>query len=1377
MNSDVRLAAAACVLRGDGDGSPRWQPGERLDQLWERRCDELSELGRGDRLAVDGPAATLSYAALDRRASQLARFLRRGGVGPGDRVALLLDQPADVYAGMLAVLKLRAAYVPLDRAFPPSRMTFIVADAAARMVLTCTSLAAEAAPLGSLASLIYLDEAEPRISAEPAVRLGLLPPDGVADELCYIIYTSGTTGRPKGVPITHASICNFVRVAAQTYGIAADDRVYQGMTTAFDFSVEEIWVPWLAGATLVPKPAGPNLVGRELHAFLALHHVTALCCVPTLLGTLEADLPALRFLLVSGESCPQDLVTRWHRPGRRFLNVYGPTEATVTATWTPVQPGSPVTIGVPLPTYSVVILDPDADRALPAGQPGEIGIAGIGLTSGYLNRPELTERAFVPDFLGIPGNPSGRIYRTGDLGLISEAGQVEHHGRIDSQVKISGYRIELGEIESVLRAVPGVSQAVVACHEVAVGTTELAAYYTQCRDAGPVDTAAAYELLRDRLPRYMVPAYLEQLAEIPSLVSGKADRASLPRPRGPRLPGGRPAHVRPAPGTEQVLAGLLAPVLGADRVSAVDHFFDDLGANSLLMARFNAAAREIEELPAISMREVYLHPTIRQLAAVLDQKASTAIGATAAEPEPVAGDRSPACPAAGSAAGQAVGAAGYLLCGLLQVLVFIGYAVLAALALDLGSRWAVSASGTAWLYVRAAAFGAGLLLAAGLLPIAVKWLLIGRWRPARIRVWSLRYLRFWVVKTLLIANPTARMCVGTPLYTLYLRALGARIGPGTLIMTKRLPVCTDLLTVGAGCVIRKDTYLNGYRAVAGVIETGAISLGDGAFVGEQSVLDIGTAIGAGAQLGHSSALHAGQQVPDGQCWHGSPAQPAPAGCDYLTVPAADCGRARRAGHCAVRLVMLLAVTAPLTAAAASLELAHPPLLSRLLPRRAFLTSLAFDRDVLGIAAVLVLGLVTAALLAAGLSARLLSRLLVPGRVYPLYGFGYAVQRTVARLTNIPLLVALFGDSSAVVGYLRLLGYRLRPVLQTGSNFGMAVKHEVPALTAVGTGTMASDGLSIMNAEFSSSSFRVLPAVIGARNFLGNKVAYPAGGRTGDDCLLATKVMVPVSGPDRQGVGLLGSPPFEIPRSVRRDRQFDALIAGDRRQRLLRAKNRHNAATVALHLLVRYCYVAGLVLVACCPFAAWGWPGWVATATSAVADLAFTIVFFVLVERAVTGFRPLQPRFCSVYDVAFWRHERYWKVPATAYVQMFNGTPVKSVIWRLLGVRVGRRVFDDGCGIAERSMVSLGSGCTLNAGSNLHCHSMEDGAFKSDLISIGAGCTIGTGAFVHYGVVVGEHAVLDADSFLMKGEHVPGQSRWRGNPATELLAAPATDLRK
>jgi non-ribosomal peptide synthetase-like protein len=1375
---DGRLLTCA----GYGD-EIRWRPGERLEQLFERRCDWFVRHGTAGHLAVDAGGERLSYLDLDARANRLARFLMRQGIRAGDRIGLLSDNAVDGYVGMLAVLKAHAAYVPLDIGFPADRLSYIVSDANVRMVLSRSHLAAHTQPLAAQASVLNLDEAQERIAAEQSDRPRLDLRHYPSDALCYVIYTSGSTGRPKGVAVGHASICNFVQVASEVYGIAADDRVYQGMTIAFDFSVEEIWVPWMAGATLVPKPGGGNLLGPELGAFLRNRGITAMCCVPTLLATLEEDLPGLRFLLVSGESCPQDLVARWSRPGRRFLNVYGPTEATVTASWTVLDPGRPVTIGVPLPTYSMLVLDPEKDQILPPGAMGEIAIAGIGVAYGYLNREDLTKRAFIPDFLGVPGNLSRRIYRTGDLGRINDQGEVEHHGRIDTQVKIRGYRIELTEIESVLMRIPGVAQAVVTTYQPSPDVTELAAYYSLRQDSSAVDMGRAYRFLREQLPPYMVPAYLEHLPVIPMMPSGKADRKSLPPPRGTRLqatsqgPGSQPAS-----DMERTLAGILATVLGTDRVSVDGHFFNDLGASSLLMAKFNAALRERSSLPTVSMKDIYLHPTVRQLATMLTPAAgppATPTGRPSAGPNELPGRALPwqrayvmpdlPLPAGPPAKGKPL----YALCGILQVLTFVAYVLAGAVALDEGTTWVEDAHGIADTYARLVAVGGGGMLLLGIVPIIAKWLLIGRWKPRRVRVWSMAYFRFWVVKTLVTANPVARLAVGTPLFNLYLRALGAKIGRGAVILTRHVPVCTDLLTIGAGSVIRRDTFISGYRARSGIIETGRVIVGNGAYVGEHSILEINTALGDRTQLGHASALRPGQIVPDDQIWHGSPAEPAPPGHVYRTVPPAHSGVLRRRIRFSLsRLLLLLAVTGPLEAAIASLLLSRPHgRLDLLLPGQLTLTSLAYYRDALVIGAAVVFGLTLIGLTIVGPLGRLLSRLLEPGRVYPLYGFHHSVHRTVGRLTNIKFFNALLGDSAAIVGYLGLLGYRLKPVEQTGSNFGMDVSHDIPTLSTVGTGTLVSDGLSLINTEFSATSFGVQPAVIGRQNFLGNGIAYPARGKTGDNVLLATKVMIPIAGPVREGVGLLGSPPFEIPRSVSRDRQFDELSDHERR-RLLRAKTRHNLTTMALFLIVRCVYVTGLVLVALAPLRTGGLgTETLETAASVLADMIFTVVYFVLVDRAVTGFRALRPKFCSIYQRQFWRHERYWKVPSTLYIQFFNGTPFKGAIWRLLGVRCGRRLFDDGCTIVERSLTTIGSYCTLGAGSTVQGHSLEDGAFKSDYIHVGSGCTIGTIAFVHYGVTMGDGSALGADSFLMKGEIVPPGARWRGNPAIQITAPP------
>jgi non-ribosomal peptide synthetase-like protein len=1325
-----------------GGNAIRWRHGERLEHLFEERCDDAIRIGRADHPAVDSGGMTLTFGQLDERANQLARHLLRRGARPGDRIGLLFDDAVHAYVGMLAVLKIHAAYVPLDVGYPTDRLSFIVRDAGVRQVLSLGHLRDRLESVD--VELVHVDESTALIESEDICRLTDTERGDPVDELCYIIYTSGSTGRPKGVAIRHASICNFVRVAAEVYGIEPQDRVYQGMTIAFDFSVEEIWVPLIAGATLVPKPPGSTLLGHELREYLTANDITAMCCVPTLLATLDEDVPRLRFLLVSGEACPRDLVSRWHRSDRRFLNVYGPTEATVTATWTSLHPDKPVTIGVPLPTYSVVILHPDEPEELQPGAVGEIGIAGIGLATGYVNRTDLTERSFIPDFLGIEGNTSGRIYRTGDLGRFNDEGEIEYHGRIDTQVKIRGFRIELTEIESVLLQVPCIAQAVVDTYESAPGQVELVGYYSLRADASGVSTQDVYDHLRGRLPAYMVPSYLEELAVVPMLPSGKADRKNLPAPSGKRALAAQHDHVAPAAGVESVLADAMGGVMGVGQVSAEAHFFDDLGANSLLLAQFSAKVRKHADLPPVSMKDIYQHPTIRDLAAALRKAGPAPAVSPGSEPVVAAG-----------------GQRQYVFCGALQLLVFLAYAYVVAFVGERASLWIASGRTPIEFYRRTVEAGAVGLLVLCTVPIIAKWVLIGRWTPREIPVWSLSYVRFWIVKMLVMFNPMA-LFAGSPIYVLYLRALGAKVGRGVAIFSRNVPVCTDLLTVGEGTVIRKDSFLPCYRARDGVIQTGPVTIGKNVFIGEMTVLEVETSMGDGAQLGHTSSLHRSQAVPAGEHWHGSPAQRT--GVDYLRVPPAECGTSRRFSFGVLQLLGVLGIYLPLGIGIAAL------FSTVLVPRSESFTSWLFFRDELANSAVLFFAPLIVSLVLVLTVPRALNLALRPDRVYRLYGLRYSAQRTIARMTNNRFLMMVFGDSSYIVHYLRGLGYDLGRVEQTGSNFGVLQKHESPFLVSVGSGTMVSDGLSMVNTDFSSTSFRVSRASIGPRCFVGNNIVYPSGGRIGENCLLGTKAMIPLDGEVREGVGLLGSPCFEIPRSVERDHGFDHLKSGDEFHRRLKAKNRHNTVTIGLFLLARWFFFFVVTLLAQIASDLYDRFGAVAFAVNIVFTVVFGIVYFSVLERAGAGFRKLRPQYCSIYDPYFRWHERFWKMNVGRYISVFNGTPFKSAVWRLLGVRVGRRVFDDGCGIVEKTLVTIGDCCTLNLGSIIQCHSLEDGTFKSDRSTIGAGCTLGTGAFVHYGVTMGDASVAEADSFVMKGSELEPHAVWRGNPAMEVEAA-------
>ncbi|MFE3993683.1 Pls/PosA family non-ribosomal peptide synthetase [Streptomyces goshikiensis] len=810
-------------------------------------------------------------------------------------------------------------------------------------------------------------------------------------------------------------------------------------------------------------------------------------------------------------------------------------------------------------------------------------------------------------------------------------------------------------------------------------------------------------------------------------------------------------------GAESVLARILADVTHRDRVSVDSHFFDDLGADSMVMARFCARARKAGGLPPVSMKDVYHHPTIGRLAEALAAPASARPVGPVAEAPPLPE--------------PAGGAPHYVLCGALQLLAFLAYSYLIALVGVRGYDWISAGSGPGGVYLRSVVFGAAVLLWLCAFPVLLKWVLIGRWQPGQIRVWSIGYLRFWVVKTLVRSAPPA-LLVGSPLYVLYLRALGARIGRGAAVFSRNVPVCTDLLTIGAGTVIRKDSYVNCYRAHAGLIQTGPVSLGSDAVVGEATVLDIGTSLGNRARLGHASSLHRGQAVPDGEHWHGSPAARADAA--YPQLAPARCGELRRAVHGVLQILAVLLVYLPLCFGGVGLLLAEAPQLAAVLePGPTALTTWTFYTEALTASLVLFFGAIALGLAAVATVPRLLGRAITPGRVYPLYGFRYGAQRAITLITNQRFLTRLFGDSSAVVHYLRYLGYDLSRVEQTGSNFGTEVKHDSPYLSSVGSATMVADGLSINNAEFSSTSFRVSRVTIGPRNFLGNRIAYPPGGRTGDNCLLATKVMVPVDGKIREGVGLLGSPSFEIPRSVRRDAGVDRLTGGRPPPALLRAKNRHNAVTMAWYLLVRWLYFFLISLLFAVAAELYDVLDAAVVALANVLALLVTVLYFAAVERVVTSRRPPGPLFCSIYDPRFWERERFWKVPSETYLRLFNGTPFKNAIWRLLGVRLGRRVFDDGCYLTERTMVTLGDRCTLGAGSVVQCHSQEDGAFKSDPSTVGADCTLGTGALVHYGVTLGDGAVLAPDSFLMKGETVPRNAHWGGNPARQTGRADST----
>ncbi len=567
----------------------------------------------------------LTYGELNARANQVAHYLRNLGVGPEVLVGLCMERSLDMLVGILGILKAGGAYVPLDPNYPAERLAFMLADAQVTVLLTQQRLDdGRWAMNPGLASIVSIDADWPRIAHEPATN-----PDGTVRpaNLAYVIYTSGSTGTPNGVQVTHRSLVNYICSFARRCNITAADRILQFASISFDASLEEIFPCLIRGATLVLRSKDMMASFQALHDFIDQHGLTMLD-LPTAywhawveqLSLEPVALPrSLRLVIIGGEAALAEHYAAWRRlvAGHIcLLNSYGPTETTIVATIATLdQENAPMNyqlagtlpIGRPIDNVQVYVLDA-RQQVLPIGMPGELYIGGEGLARGYLGRPELTARRFIPH----PFQPEAdtRLYRTGDLVRYRDNGTLEFLGRTDQQVKIRGFRVELGEIEAVLSQHPDVEQAVVVAREDAVDKRLIA--YVVGEDV--TDPASLRLYLAERLPDYMLPAAFVLLDALPLTPGGKIDRNALPAPHADSL--AYDAYVAPNTATEQILVAIWQNVLDLDRVGTHDNFFA-LGGHSLLAVRLGHAIQH-ELGQALPMAALFQHPTVAGLAALLD---------------------------------------------------------------------------------------------------------------------------------------------------------------------------------------------------------------------------------------------------------------------------------------------------------------------------------------------------------------------------------------------------------------------------------------------------------------------------------------------------------------------------------------------------------------------------------------------------------------------------------------------------------------------------------------------------------------------------------------------------------------------------------------
>ncbi|MFJ8035781.1 amino acid adenylation domain-containing protein [Streptomyces sp. NPDC096032] len=581
---------------------------ERIEQTvggWARRTPDAPAVTFGDR--------TLTYRQLDQEAAGAAAGLRRLGVRPGDRVGVCLDRSLDLVVVLLAVLKAGAAYVPMDPAYPGERLAFTTEDAALRLVVTESEAFPRTDDVRLVPPSALAADGEPDDTAEEP-----------ADAPAYVIYTSGSTGRPKGVVVPHRNVAALLAATKDDFGLGTDDVWTLFHSSAFDFSVWEIWGCLMTGGRLVVVPYWASRDPAQFAALLAAERVTVLSQTPSAFAQLtqvDRDEPisgSVRLVVFGGEPLDTRPLRFWQdrHPEEecRLVNMFGITETTVHVTVQTVTRHEAITgsrsVGRPLPGWHVYVLDPEG-RELPPGVPGEIYVGGRGVAGRYLNRPELTEQRFLPD----PHAP-GLMYRSGDRGRLLPDGRLEHLGRLDNQVKLRGFRIELDEIRSRLLDAPAVDAAAVVLREGTDGDTAGARLdgYVVFRADGAL-TGDLQDVRRHAarfLPDHMVPSTLTALSALPLTPNGKVDTARLPLPLADQ-----DTAVPETAGDD--LASRLRAVwerLFGFRVGPDDDFFT-LGGNSLLGVRLLAAMRE-QGLPTFPLPQLYLHRTVSALTAVLE---------------------------------------------------------------------------------------------------------------------------------------------------------------------------------------------------------------------------------------------------------------------------------------------------------------------------------------------------------------------------------------------------------------------------------------------------------------------------------------------------------------------------------------------------------------------------------------------------------------------------------------------------------------------------------------------------------------------------------------------------------------------------------------
>ena len=1279
-----------------------------------------------------------SYAEIDERSDLLAKGLVAAGIGPGSVVGLWMARGPELLTAQIAITKTGAAWLPFDADAPIGRIATCLEDAEAKGLLTSDALK-------DAASDAHVPVFTSSTLAGSDAKAALAPRSAGANSAspAYMIYTSGSTGVPKGIVITQANICHYLRSANLDLDMRSTDIVFQGASVAFDLSMEEIWIPYLVGATLFV--ATPDIMAEadRLPDVLIAAGVTVMDTVPTLLGIMAKDVPTLRTIILGGEACPPALVNRWGRPGRKIFNTYGPTEATVVATLCEVKAGEPVTIGTPIANYSVYVADVDTLALLEVGQQGELLIGGPGVARGYLKRDALTAEKFIANpFASDGADPV--LYRSGDAVAIDAYGNVSFFGRIDDQVKIRGFRVELGEIETKLTDEANILQAAVLLRR--DGDVENLVAFIVPEAGAQIDVTDLRARLRGVLPPYMVPNRYEIVELLPRLSSGKVDRKAL-KARELSVVGSADAQEEPRSETEAIILAAAQKAFPGQTLPFDADFFTELGGHSLIAAQFVSAVRQTPAHATLTMQEIYKFRTLRKIAANLDelQIANGTSGPRDLSFEPVPFKRRFLC-------GIAQAAAMPFILGLVTIQ-WLGLFLSSIILHTEETIWYEEMLILMSVYV-------GINIATKLFVIVLKWLIIGRTKPGRYPLWGVYYFRVWLVQRL-IQTVSIRFLQSSPMMRWYLRALGAKIGKEAMIAEFEAGAI-DLLTIGTRTSLGQDNHFANVEVIGNEMIIGRIEIEDHAMTGNSCVMGCNSRLGSGAELGDLTSVAPGMSIPAWEHWDGSPARKVgPVGREgILEHPTASA--LVRFLHTLVYIVGFIATQMlgllPIFPAFyvlynldALLDTAQDNTVSwSTLPLLTWPTAM-----VLVILSMLVIVMVRWILLPR-----------VRSGTFSIYSNFY-LRKWVMALAMEVMLETLSSLYATVFmrSWYRMMGAKIGKGSEISTN--LAGRYD---LVEIGKNNFVGDEVIMGDEEIRNGWMTLKPVKTGDRVFIGNSAVISGGAVIEDGALIGVKSKLP---PDLQ-VGKdeiwFGSPGIKFPTRQRVGAAEGMTYDPPPYMIYVRTIFEIFHTSLPIAMMITCGYIAADVIQT--PLEDGNY--WLAV-------LLFFSAGVVIATTLIVAVAAIKWLFMGRYKPTMYPMWSFWAMKTEmvavlygglvgkAYIEFLRGTPFLPWVLRLYGCKVGKGCWIDLTDITEFDCIKIGDHCTLNMSSCLQTHLYEDRVMKIGRVEVGNGVYIGCYATVLYDSKVGDFAQLGALTLVMKGEHIPAHTTWAGAPAQPVRA--------